>query len=258
MVFGVNLFENVRRLAEVVRHVEIVLFSTPGLHNIPGRSDIEALAALGAEEGLSFSVHLPASYDIASRDRTVRESHLERAIRTASVMQGIRPLHQVLHVPLTRPTLTHIPGSYITDPRDRDINGWHRRGLKALSRLCREVDGLKLLVENINYSPVLLEPFWKDGPAKLCLDVGHLLLGREPVMPALDRWLHETREIHLHGVLGDLEHLSLAVLPAARLRRWVRCLAGAAFEGVVNLEVFSPEDLQSSLAAFREALPSDS
>jgi len=69
MVFGENLLENVRRLSAMVDHIEIVLFYTPTLHNFPTASEIKTLKKLGANEDVSFSVHLPASLEIAFRYR---------------------------------------------------------------------------------------------------------------------------------------------------------------------------------------------
>jgi len=40
--------------------------------------------------------------------------------------------------------------------------------------------------------------------------------------------------------------LSLAVLPEAQISEWIRIVAEASFSGVVNLEVFSPADLEAS------------
>ena len=60
MVFGENLLENAHLLAGMVDHVEIVLFYTPTLDNFLSVSEVSALKKLGADEDVSFSVHLPA------------------------------------------------------------------------------------------------------------------------------------------------------------------------------------------------------
>ncbi len=107
--------------------------------------------------------------------------------------------------------------------------------------------GNKILVENINYSPIFLEYFWNSGLCEGCLDLGHLILGRENVGEVTKQFMPVTREFHLHGVQGYQEHLSLAVLPEARVAKWVSLLVEASFSGIVNLEVFSEEDLNSSM-----------
>jgi hypothetical protein len=40
--------------------------------------------------------------------------------------------------------------------------------------------------------------------------------------------------------------LSLAVLPETQVSEWIRLFPEASFSGVVNLEVFSPADLEAS------------
>ena len=106
----------------------------------------------------------------------------------------------------------------------------------------------KILVENINYSPIFLECFWKLGLCELCLDLGHLMLGRESVTKVTKQFMSVTREVHLHGVKGCQEHLSLAVLPEARVSNWVKLLVEASYGGIVNLEVFSEGDLEASIS----------
>jgi len=66
--------------------------------------------------------------------------------------------------------------------------------------------------------------------------------------------------VHLHGVRGFQEHLSLAVLPETQVSEWIRLFAEVSFSGVVNLEVFSPADLDASMVMLIQAcntLPKD-
>ena len=102
-------------------------------------------------------------------------------------------------------------------------------------------------MENINYSPRFLEPFLKEGLCHLCLDLGHLLLGRETVLDHLREYNGYIQEIHLHGVHGYDEHLSLAHLPVERLQKWLAFLMESGSGKWLTLELFSPEELQESL-----------
>lgn len=58
-------------------------------------------------------------------------------------------------------------------------------------------------------------------------------------------------------VVGYEEHLGLNVLPLERVRCWMDRLTTSDFRGVVNLEVFSPEDLTASLEMVRRATAGD-
>ncbi len=249
MVFGENLLENAHLLAGRVDHVEIVLFYTPTLHNFPSLDEVKALKKLGADEDVSFSVHLPANLEIASRDRKKREKSVQLTIDLINVMEELNPMYHILHIPYTSPTLMPVPGLYFTsEHRDKFID-WTQRAMGSLETIQLRVGQRnKILVENINYSPIFLECFWKLGLCEFCLDMGHLMLGRESVIKVAKQFISVTREVHLHGVKGCQEHLSLAVLPGARVSKWVKLLVEASYGGVVNLEVFSEGDLEASIS----------
>jgi sugar phosphate isomerase/epimerase len=248
MVFGENLLENAYLLAGMVDHIEIVLFYTPTLHNFPSVGEIKVLKKLGADEDVSFSVHLPAFLEIACRNWKKREKSVQLVIDLINFMDELNPMYHILHIPYTSPTLTPVPGLYFTgEHRDKFID-WTQRAMESLETIQLRVgQSDKILVENINYSPIFLESFWKLGLCGFCLDMGHLMLGRESVSGVTKQFMPVIREIHLHGVTGHEEHLSLTVLPEARVSKWVKLLVEASYRGVVNLEVFSEGDLEASM-----------
>ena len=248
MVFGMDLIENVKRLSSFVKHVEIVLFHTPELDNIPAENEIRSLKELKAENDLTYSVHLPASLEIAEENGQNQNSALRTITEIIATLQVIDPLFYILHVPLTKPTLAFEPGCYFTRLDQYRFTDWTTRAITSLQQIQIET-GLdrKLLVENINYSPIFLEPFWREGLCGLCLDIGHLLLGNESVGKTLKQYLPVIREIHLHGVIGCDEHLSLNVMPTERVQSWFQHMKRSSYNGLVNLEVFSPDDLETSL-----------
>ena len=248
MVFGENHLENAHLLAAMVDHVEIVLFYTPTLHNFLSVGEVRALKNLGADEDVSFSVHLPAFLEIASPDRKKREKSVQLAIDLINILDELNPMYHILHIPFSPPTLMPVPGLYFTGQhRDKFID-WSQRAMGSLETIQLRVgQNNKILVENINYSPIFLECFWKLGLCEFCLDMGHLMLGRENVIKVTKQYMSVTKEIHLHGVKGCQEHLSLAVLPETLVSKWLKLLVEAPYRGVVNLEVFSAGDLEASL-----------
>jgi sugar phosphate isomerase/epimerase len=248
MVHGEDLIDNVRLLSEVVDCVEIALFHTPELHNIPEPHEITEVKRIGEERGITFTVHLPASIEVAAKDRARREASIALVKDILYRMSPLNPDHYILHIPFTPPTLVFVPGLYFKEGQEGDWETWAERALLSLEKI-RSTLGNEhgLLVENINYSPSFLEPFWTEGSCELCLDLGHLMLGREKVLPWIERYLTITQEIHLHGVIEDEEHLSLSVLPDARVKRWVEFLKESRFQGQLILEVFDPQDLNESM-----------
>ncbi len=248
MVFGDDLLENVRLLAEHVDHIEIILFHTPSLHNIPGPKEIRTLREIGKQKDVTFTVHLPDSLEIACSDRFRRKESLELARKLCLELAEVDLRHYVLHIPFTAPTLVPVPNLYFHTGDEQDWDGWTKRALESLEVLHEGIgQGNKLLVENINYSPSFLEPFWEEGFCEFCLDTGHLMLGQEDVMGVMKQYLDVTRAIHLHGVRGYDEHLSLSILPRSLVQRWLRYLKMASYQGVIVLEVFNPQDLEASM-----------
>ncbi len=255
MVFGHDTTENASILADIVDHMEIVLFHTPNLHNIPDRREIRRLNEIRRQEGITYSVHLPASLEIASPREQKRNEHLRMIREIVARMEELEPVYYILHIPFSPPTLAAVPGQYFKSGNGTKWEDWTARALESLSCLRDTAPELSnLLLENINYSPHLLKPFLKEGCRRLCLDIGHMLLGAEPVVEILEDSLDETRELHLHGVKGHEEHLSASVLPEALLIDIFRCLHRKRFDGVLNLEVFAPDDLHRSLAAISKAI----
>ena len=248
MVFGKDLAENVKRLSRLVDHIEIVVFHTPELHNIPTSRDILFMKKIKAEKKITYSVHLPASFEIAAQSRQKREMAIQIATQIIDEMAELDPEYYILHVPVATPTLTAEPGCYMTDKSSFRYAAWADRALESLGRI-QEATGLnrQLLLENINYSPVLLEEIWQKGLCAFCLDIGHLLLGGESVLKVLKRYLPVVREIHIHGVVGWEEHLGLDVLPPERVRSWFDFLNENGYAGILNIEVFDPQDLAKSL-----------
>jgi sugar phosphate isomerase/epimerase len=257
IVYGENLLNNIHLLAGMVDHIEILLFHTPTLHNFPSSADIKAVKNLGDSEGLSFSVHLPASLEIASRRRDKRQQSVEMTAELINLTSELEPTGYILHIPVTPPTLTAVPGQYLTANDQNTFDGWTRKAAESLVAIGGRIGAHNnILVENINYSPVFLEIFWKSGMCGFCLDMGHLMLGRQSVAKTLRQFMPVIKEVHLHGVLEDEEHLSLTVLDRTRLSRWINLLLDVDFNGIVNLEVFTPEDLETSLGVLLHMMQS--
>ena len=253
MVYGGDVIANVRLLSENVDRIEIVLFHTPEIHNIPTVETIRTLAEIKEEEKLMYTVHLPASLEIAAEAAGKRHAAVERIAAIVDRFEPLTPAYYILHIPIETPTLTPVPGVYHTREQRGRLAGWSHRALANLRQI-QKLTALdqRLLVENINYSPVLMEPFLEKNLCGLCLDIGHLLLGKEHVRHILQYFLPVTREIHLHGVVGWDEHLSLNVLPMQRVEPWIQLLTANGFDGIVNLEVFEPEHLALSIEMLHE------
>lgn len=227
--------------------IEIVLFHTPQLHNIPTTRELQTLKEIQERTQSIYTVHLPASLDIASKHQDIRDKSIRMLVDIWLKTSILQPAYYVLHIPMTPPTLVSVPGQYIKSVSPRSSDDWTSRAMDSLRQIRDRVGNESaLLLENINYSPQFLEPFFKAGYGGFCLDIGHLLLGDEHVPEVMERFRDQIREIHLHGVRDYTEHLSLDVLPRDKVVEWLSCLKRWNFQGYINLEVFSPEDLKTS------------
>jgi sugar phosphate isomerase/epimerase len=78
------------------------------------------------------------------------------------------------------------------------------------------------------------------------MDLGHLIVHGEDLKDASDKYLDKTSIIHLHGVEDRKDHLALDRLPKPLVKPVFEILDQ--FSGSVSLEVFSFENLDTSLA----------
>lgn len=255
MVFGPDVVENIRHLADIVDNIEIVLFHTPDLHNLPEHHELCKIKRLAKQKKVTYTVHLPTTLELASEIPEKRRQSVQLATEICDQMGLLNPVHYIVHIPFTRPTLVPVPGQYFKSTDLRIGAEWTRRALESVEKLRSAIpEAAKLLVENINYAPSFLDVFLKSELCDLCLDLGHLLLGRENVLDHLQQYLNVTREIHLHGVKGYADHFSVALLPGDLVHECLRCLVDRRFSGLLNLEVFNPRDLSTSLECIRQAL----
>jgi len=254
MVLEGDHIRNVHYLADKVDDIQIVLFHNPAQNNIPTIGEVQTLRRMGEQEGITFTVHLPSSLEPASKDRALREESLRLAKEICFQVAELDPAYFIIHIPVSKPTLVVVPGLYFNSAHGFDWQEWRRYAKEFLEKLQVTVGGsCQILVENINYSPLFLEPFLKAGGCRICLDIGHLLLGNEDVLQQLHRYVRSAPVIHLHGVVGYEEHLSLEK-NQEHVAEWLACLEACGFDGILTLEVFSPQDLESSIEIVRRTL----
>ena len=255
MVFGHDMVENARLLAQIVNHVEIILFHTSTLNNIPGREEIRRLNEIRQQYAITYSVHLPASLEIGALCAQRRKDSVCLASEICLQTAELNPVYYILHIPFSPPTLVPVPGLYFRSGDSEQWDQWTKRSLESLASVQEVIpQSATLLIENINYSPYFLKPFIKNNFCELCLDFGHLILGGEPVTDILEDNFSVIREIHIHGVNGYHDHLCVSELPEPMLRRCLQYLDSKQFSGIVNLEVFTPDHLNGSIAVLLKTL----
>ncbi len=240
-----HILPNVEYLGPIVDDVELVLFETDEYgSNLPGPAEIARLLELAAEHDLSYTVHLPLDLRLGE-DGGLDHVSLIKAQRVIEATQGLRPWAYTLHLDARM-----LP----QDPSAEALADWQERSARALTSLYPSVDDPALLsIENLEaWDPEFFAPVLDALPVSRVIDVGHFWLRDADPLAHMERWLHRTRIIHLHGI-AERDHASLQAVPAGRLDPVVESLLEG-FQGVVTLEVFSLEDLTSSLQALNDSL----
>lgn len=226
--------ENLNLLAPLVRDVELLFLEDPRCATLPSEEERASWLALAGEKGLGYTVHLPVGMNLGSSDDTRRRQGLSACRTVLDWTLPLDPRAWILH-------LEPWPGP------GRD-GAWCRR--------CRDsVHGLldagivprKLALESLNYPLDVLEPILLGEDVSCCLDVGHCLRWHLPLWHQLEQWLDRIRVIHLHGCVGERDHLPLTHLTPGLLADLLGLLRKKGWDGVLTLEVFGLQGLLESL-----------
>jgi sugar phosphate isomerase/epimerase len=230
-VYPADLLPNVRKMAPIVDDIEIVLFETESLSNLPGKAVISELTQIQKDHGNSYTVHFPIDKKAASASDQERKYFQEQALKIMDLTLPLNPFAYILH-------LEGISGDANRDQQD----AWTSRSMETCEKIGNfaGIDRSAMAVENLGYPMA-----WNTGIVNrfgfsLCMDVGHLWLYRHDWEGILAQYLEKTRVIHLHGVWDGKDHLSIEENDQETLIKMVKTYLPG-FHNVVTLEVFSEE-----------------
>lgn len=178
MVYGFDMTENLRRLSRQVRHAKLLLYWTPRENNFPNAGKVAEWRHLACELDLSLSVHLPSMLDLITGAKAARRKKLDLLCGLIQRLEPLEPTGYVLHLGPHAPRLALNPAAYLPADTRCNLAYWYATGLAALDALQSAIAlGPRLLLENLNFSPLLLRPFLASGLGGLCFDAGHAWLG---------------------------------------------------------------------------------
>jgi adenosylcobalamin phosphodiesterase len=234
-IIPADILPNVEFLAGRVDDVELVLFESDRMSNLPDAAAIGRLAEIAGANALTYTVHLPLDARLGAGVEEARRESVGMCLRVAALTQPLGPFAYLVHLD---------PPGEGEDPAD-----W----LPALRRSVEEllaggVEAGRLCVENLSYPFEEVEGIVAEFGLSVCIDVGHVLLGGLDLAAYLDRHLPRCRVMHLHGIVDGKDHRGAGALGPQTLGLLRRRLADGA-ERVVTLEVFSREDFEDSLVA---------
>ena len=246
-VIADDLVPNARFLADYVQDMQLVLFDLPGgPSNLPDADCVAALAAVGREQDLTYTVHLLD--DIAPSPANQPHPSLQRAQALIERTQALSPWAYVLH--LDGRTI-RVPNT----PLETAVQ-WQQQIQASIDQVAHWAgDATLLAVENLEgYPPAFVTPAIAPTTVSRCVDIGHLWLDGHDPLPWLQAALPRTRVVHLHGLYDGRDHQSLAHMPSTQLDPVIDLLLCYPYTGVLTLEVFGKEDFWSSLHALLESM----
>ncbi len=233
-IYPDHYIPNVKMLGPCLDEIELLLFESRGTDALPSRTVIAELCRLAGEFDLSYNVHLPTDIALSDRDPAEQQHAVETMIR---VMELVRPLDAsalILHVPFGE-------NSY----DESVVANWRDRVYQNLEIILSAVENNNIIaVETLDYPLDLLEDLIVDLDLAICLDLGHLMVYDCDLLEVFNKYGFKTSVLHLHGVENDRDHLALDRLSETSASSVLQILKR--FTGVVSLEVFSFEALNSS------------
>ena len=234
-IYPDHYIANVKMLGSYLDEIELLLFESTGRDALPSGSVIAELGRLAGEFDLSYNVHLPTDISISDLNLDRQRDAVETMVRVIELVQPLCPSALILHVP------------YIDESsKDDNSRRWQDRVYKNLEKMLAVVENRKIIaIETLEYPLELLETVIVDLGLSICLDLGHLMVYGYDVKEVFNKYVLKTSVLHLHGVEHNRDHTTLSRLSPELIETVLGVLRR--FTGVVSLEVFSYDNLISSL-----------
>jgi sugar phosphate isomerase/epimerase len=234
-IYPDDYIPNVKMLGPFVDEIELLLFESHDIESLFPVSVVDQLQRLATDLNFSYNIHLPT--DIAISVHDVRQQ--QDAVETfTGIIQRLKPLAPslfCLHVPYNE-----------NDNQTTTINAWRDRVRSNMEYLLGNgIDPRAISIETLDYPLELIEDIVADLNLSICMDLGHLILQGNDIVNVFNRFSSRLSVIHLHGVEGNRDHLSLDRLPQQYINPIIEILKR--FTGIVSLEVFSYTHLKPSL-----------
>lgn len=238
-----DILPNVRMLASIVDDVELVLFESPDISNIPTEDAIKELADIGREQALGYTVHLPTDKKAGASDLSERLKFCDAA---KTVIDRCLPLSP-------RAWILHLEGVDI-NASSEDVAIWQDRCSGVVETLGIHLGtSSKLAIENLGYPWRWHQELAVMHKTSICCDVGHLwMLFSHGWHEHLKAMLPYTTVIHVHGVCNGKDHISLAAGDATDQKIFFETLLKEKYHGVVTLEIFNETDFCQSAEVIKK------
>jgi sugar phosphate isomerase/epimerase len=241
-ILPANIQTNIEYLAGKVDDIELVLFESDEIAELPDKGTVEVLKSIAVRENLTFTVHLPLDIRLGDSNQTERKKSVDKCLRVMERTMPLNPFAYILHCN--------------KDCRE-PVTVWKCNLENSIDALLS--NGFapdKICIENLDYPFEQIERFVEDKGLSVCLDIGHILLYNYSLAEHLNRYLKKSRVIHLHGVAEGKDHQDISVIDNLSLSMLFSLLGSdKAQQRVVTLEIFNKVSLKKSLSCLEELMP---
>lgn len=226
---------NVKLVGPFVDEIELLLFESGPAESLLPKAIIEDLVHLARDLSLTYNIHLPTDITIGDFSVAAQQHAVDTLIRIIEQTAPLSPSSYTLHIPFD---------DDIADPDT--ISRWQgivRRNLEKM--LTAGIPGDLIAVETLDYPLEIIDKILSELNLAVCMDIGHLIIHDVEIQSVYNRYCDRVAIIHLHGVEGQQDHLALDRLSEEWIGPVFKILNN--FSGSVSLEVFSFENLNTSL-----------
>lgn len=229
---------NVEMLAPFLDEIELLFFESRQPDSIPTKTEINELHEISKDHGITYNVHLPVDIFPGSSNNAERLCFVKTVLKIIEHTSILSPSTYTLHL--------SYPESSDKTQCDQI---WLNNIYDSMEKLVAAGVSSKLIsIETLEYPFEWIEGIVSDFNFSVCIDAGHLLLNGYNVQKVFNNYLDITSVIHLHGVKNSHDHLSLDKLSCEEMKTIIKHMQG--FAGTVSIEVFSFDNLLSSLQHF--------
>lgn len=251
-IYPDEIAPNVARLAPFFDEIELVLFESRSQDSIPDNIQIRRLMELSSLHRMGFNVHLPIDISLGDASEKIRRNGISVVKKLIEQTLCLNPSLYTLHLefinPPNPPLLKGDKGGFM---QGSDIEGWRSRLIQSLKEILDNgMESKRISIETLEYPFEWIEDIIKKFGFSICLDIGHILIHGHDLQHYLKKYIPETSIIHLHGFQNGRDHLGIGKLSEPVLKTILSYLHH--YHGIVSIEVFSIDELKSSLAILEE------
>lgn len=247
-IYPDHIIPNVEMLAPYLDEIELLLLESAPPESVPSKHEIETLARIASDTGITYNVHLPVDIDLGHFSAAVRQQAVEVICRIMELTAPLTPSTHTLHIDCE--CSAHLSETSADTTADRLLRWQERVHQSMLQLMARGISGRSLSVETLMYPFEWVASVIADFDLAVCIDMGHLILRQIDPEDIFVRYRDKAAIVHLHGVYQGRDHIALNRLPLPELDHVMGMLKG--YEGVVSLEVFAYDALESSLKFLAE------